>query len=76
MSLLNKTNKGLSQHFDVKNLEDASFILGIEIHYDKSHDLLGLSQKSYVERVLKRFNITSCFHSPKSIQKGEVISKA
>ena len=38
----------------LKDLGKASFILGIEIHRDRSHNLLGLSQCAYVDRVLKR----------------------
>ena len=43
IGLLHETKKLLSKTFDMKDLEDASFVLGIEIHKDKSHNLLGLS---------------------------------
>ncbi|KAL6350236.1 hypothetical protein AAG906_004181 [Vitis piasezkii] len=32
-----------------------SFVLGIEIYRDRSRNLLGLSQRAYINRVLKRF---------------------
>jgi hypothetical protein len=35
--------------FDMKDLGEASFVLGIEIHRDKSKGVLGLSQKTYIE---------------------------
>ena len=44
----------------MKNLGDASFVLGIQICRDRSHDILGLSQKSYIKKVFKRFGIQDC----------------
>ena len=38
----------LMMHFDIKDLGDASFVFGIEIHCDRSHGILGLSQKGYI----------------------------
>ena len=34
VSLLKETKHMLSQHFDMKDLGDASFVLGIHIHRD------------------------------------------
>ena len=67
ISLLNETTKAFSQLFDIKDLGDAFFMLGIKIHHDRSRGLLNLSQKSYVEKVLKRFNMITYFHSPTPI---------
>ena len=75
ISLLNETKKALSLHFDVKDFGDAFFVLGIEIHCNRSQSLFGLSQKSYIDKVLKRFNMASCSHSSTLIQKGEVFFK-
>jgi hypothetical protein len=35
----------LSSHFDMKDLGEASYVLGIEIHRDRRKGVLGLSQK-------------------------------
>ena len=69
---MNETKKVLLQHFDMKDLGDASFALGIEINCDKSWGFLSLSQKSYVENVIKIFNIAACFYSSTPIQKCKV----
>ena len=37
--------KFLSSNFDIKDLGEASFVLGIEIHRDRRKMVLGLSQK-------------------------------
>ena len=46
VSLLLETKKFLSPKFDMKDLGEASFVLGIEIHRDRSKGVLGPSQKA------------------------------
>jgi hypothetical protein len=58
--LLLETKRFLSSHFDMKDLDEASYVLGIEIHRDRRNGVLGLSQKSYIEKVLKKFNMHKC----------------
>jgi len=41
----------------MKDMGEASYVIGIEIHRDRSPRTLGLSQKAYIEKVLKRFNM-------------------
>jgi hypothetical protein len=41
--LLLETKSFLSSHFDMKDLGEASYILGIEIHRDREKGVLGLS---------------------------------
>ena len=43
VGLLLETKKFLSSNFDMKDLGEASFILGIEIHRDRRKMILGLS---------------------------------
>jgi hypothetical protein len=70
VSLLLETKKFLSSKFDMKDLGEASFILGIEIHRNRSKRVLGLSQNAYIEKVLKKFSMHKCSTSPPSIVKG------
>ena len=49
VSLLLETKKFLSSKFDMKDLGEASFVLEIEIHRDRENEVLGLSQKAYLE---------------------------
>ena len=57
MSEVNKLKSLLSKEFDMKDLDATKKILGMEIHKDRALGRLCLSQHSYVERVLERFNM-------------------
>ena len=47
----------LSNNFSMKDLREATYILGIKIYKDRSKRLLGLSQSTYIENMLKRFRM-------------------
>ena len=60
IGLLHESKRFLTKNFKMKDLGDASFVLGIKIHRDHSWGVLGLSQKSYIEKVLARFGMKDC----------------
>jgi hypothetical protein len=70
-SLLLETKRFLSSNFDMKDLAETSFVLGIEIHRDRRKGVLGLSQKAYLEKVLKKFSIHTCNPMLAPIVKGD-----
>ena len=72
--ILNGTKDFLSIKFDIKNLEETSFVLGIEIHRDRYRNVLGLSQKAYIDLMLKRFNMQICKSSEVLIVKEDKLS--
>ena len=47
----------LSVQFDMKDLGEASHILGIKLLRDHHKRMLGLSQISYIDQILARFSI-------------------
>ncbi|KAL4283434.1 hypothetical protein GQ457_16G021540 [Hibiscus cannabinus] len=69
--LLHETKRFLSKHFEMKDLGDASFVLGIEIHRDRSRGILGLSQKNYIDKVLKRFSMQNSKLMDTPVAKGD-----
>jgi hypothetical protein len=71
VSLLRETKRFLSSNFDMKDLGEASFVLGIEIHRDRRKRVLGLSQKAYLEKVLKKFSMHACNPTSAPIVKGD-----
>ena len=74
LGLLHETKRMLSNNFDMKDLGEASFVLGIEIHRNRSYRLLGLSQRTYVDRVLERFNMQLCKPGIAPVCKGDKLS--
>jgi hypothetical protein len=69
--LLQETKGFLSSNFDMKDLGEASYVLGIQIHRDRRNEVLGLSQKAYLEKVLKKFNMHASKATPVPIQKDD-----
>lgn len=59
----------------MKDLREASHVLGIVIKRDKKRGLLGLSQKGYIEKVLERFNMSSHGTTDMPISKGDKLSR-
>ena len=74
IGLLHDTKKFLTKNFEMKDLGDASFVLGIQILRDRSRDILGLSQKSYIEKVLDRFGMKNCASGDTPVAKGDKFS--
>ena len=73
--LLIETKQLLFSHFDIKDLGEASYVLGIQILQDRPSGILRLSQQTYIERILKRFNMQSCSSGKAPIVKGDRFSK-
>uniref|UniRef100_A0A1J3K4I8 Retrovirus-related Pol polyprotein from transposon TNT 1-94 n=2 Tax=Noccaea caerulescens TaxID=107243 RepID=A0A1J3K4I8_NOCCA len=71
LGLLHQTKNYLSKNFDMKDMGEASYVIGIEIFRDRSLGILGLSQKAYIDRVLERFSMLSCSSSVVPMQKGD-----
>jgi hypothetical protein len=71
VNLLQETKKFLSSKFDMKDLGEASFVLGIKIHRDRRKGVLRLSQKAYIEKVLQKFSMQKYSSSPAPIVKGD-----
>ncbi|KAK8685910.1 hypothetical protein V6N13_124942 [Hibiscus sabdariffa] len=54
---LQSVKEWLSSCFSMKDLGEAAYILGVKIYRDRSRRLLGLSHSTYIDKVLKRFNM-------------------
>ena len=44
----------LNKSFSMKDLGEAAYILGIKIYRDRSRRLIGLSQSTYLDKILKK----------------------
>ncbi|KAL0455654.1 UNVERIFIED_CONTAM: hypothetical protein Slati_0904600 [Sesamum latifolium] len=57
VKMLGDIKAWLSTQFSMKDMGEASYILGIKIYRDRSKRMLGLTQSLYIEKVLKRFKM-------------------
>ncbi|RVX08106.1 Retrovirus-related Pol polyprotein from transposon TNT 1-94 [Vitis vinifera] len=74
VGLLHETKRFLSSKFDMKDLGNASFVLGIQIHRDHSRGILGLSQKAYIDKALSRFGMSNCAPGDMPVAKDDKFS--
>jgi hypothetical protein len=58
----------------MKDLGEASYVLGIEIHRDRSQMMLGKSLKAYIERVLEKFRMHECRPNAAPILNGDTFN--
>ncbi|RVW84848.1 Retrovirus-related Pol polyprotein from transposon TNT 1-94 [Vitis vinifera] len=58
----------------MKDMGEASYVIGIKIERDRSQRILGLSQETYINKVLERFCMQDCSLGTAPIVKGEKFS--
>jgi hypothetical protein len=75
IGLLHETKQFLTQNFEMKDLGEAFYVIGIEIHRDRNQRILKLSQNAYIEKVLERFEMKNCSTSVAPIIKGDKFNK-
>src|SRR3954469_11640900 len=73
---LNTIKKSLKSSFSMKDLGEAAYILGINIYRDRSRRLIGLSQSTYIDKVLKRFRMESSKKGLLPMSHGVVLCKS
>ena len=69
--LMHEVKQFLSNHFDMKDMGANSYVIGIKIFRDRHNGILGLSQETYINRVLERFRMKDCSPSVAPIVKGD-----
>ena len=58
--LLHEVRQFLSKSFDMNDMGEASYVIGIKIHRDRFRGNLGLSQGTYINKILERFSMKDC----------------
>jgi hypothetical protein len=74
VKMLNSVKKYLNSNFSMKDMGEAAYILGIKIYRDRSRRLLALSQSTYLDKVLKRFNMENSKKGNVPVVKGLSLS--
>ncbi|GJX89734.1 retrotransposon protein, putative, ty1-copia subclass [Tanacetum coccineum] len=65
----------LGRCFAIKDLGDSAYILGIKIYRDRTKRLIGLSQDTYLDKILKRFKMKNSKKGNLPLHHGIKISK-
>ncbi|WVZ96608.1 hypothetical protein U9M48_042224 [Paspalum notatum var. saurae] len=73
--MLEAVKDSLRKSFSMKDLGEAAYILGIKIYRDRSKRLIGLSQSTYIDKVLKRFNMHDSKKDFLPMSPGTILSK-
>ena len=74
--MLHDTKSFLSISFDTKDMGDAKYVLGIKIDRDRSIGRLGLSQRTYIDKVRKRYGMDKCAPGEVPVTKGVVFNSS
>ncbi|KAK4388273.1 Retrovirus-related Pol polyprotein from transposon TNT 1-94 [Sesamum angolense] len=75
MEMIVATQKWLSSTFEMKDMGEAEYILGVKIHRDRSKKLLSLSQETYIKRIIERFRMHNANPVDTHMDKNCVLSK-
>ena len=75
ISLLYDVNMFLSKNFKIKDMGEASYVIGTEIFRVTIQGLLGLSHKWYISKTLEKFKMEKCSVRVAPIQKGDKFSQ-
>ncbi len=57
VEMLSAVKLWLSTHFSMKDLGEASYVLGLKLYRDRSRRLLGLSQSTYIDKIVAKYNM-------------------
>nr|GEW42605.1 putative retrotransposon protein [Tanacetum cinerariifolium] len=76
ISMLQDGKSYLGRSFSMKDLGEAAYILGIMIYRDRSKRLIGLCQKPYIEKILKRFYMENSKRGTIPMQEKLKLSKS
>jgi hypothetical protein len=75
ISMMDAVKSSLRNSFLMKDLGEAAYILDIKIYRDRSKRLIGLSQDSYIDKILNRFNMQDSKKGFLSMSHGITLSK-
>src|SRR6266536_1840011 len=64
-----------NKNFSMKDLGESSYILGIKIYRDRSRRLIGLSQHTYIDKILKKFKMNESKKGLLPLLQGVKLSK-
>ncbi|GJT61319.1 hypothetical protein Tco_1004852 [Tanacetum coccineum] len=73
--MLQDVKSWLGKCLAMKDIGEATYIIGIKIYRDRSRRLNGLSQNAYIDKILKRFKMDASKSESLSMQPNVDLSK-
>jgi hypothetical protein len=58
----------------MKDIGEVSYVLGLKIHRDRNKSILGLSQQTYIDKILKRYGMENYKPGNTPVAKGDKFS--
>jgi len=74
MEMTQTTKKWLSSIFEMKDMSETRYVLGVEIFRNRSKKLHGLSQEAYINKILERFRMHYSKPVDTPVEKGHTLS--
>ena len=74
LEIINATKGWLSSVFEMKDMGEARYVLGVEIVRNRPKKLLGMCQEAYIKRVLERFRMNHSKPVDTPVEKGLTLS--
>ena len=74
LEMIVATKGWFSSTFEMKDMGEANFVLGVKIFRDRSRKLLGLSKETYIKRILEPFHMHNSKPVDTPIKKGYTLS--
>lgn len=74
LGLLNKTKSWLSSKFEMKDMGESSYVLGVKILRNRSKRILGITQETYIKTFLNKYNFGECKPMDTPTQRGIALS--
>ena len=74
MEMIQTTKKWLSFVFEMKDIGEARYILGVEIFRNRSKKLLGLSQEAYINKIMEQCQMHYSKPVDTPVKKGRTLS--
>jgi hypothetical protein len=76
LSYITAFKSQLQQHFEITDLGELNWLLGLKVERDRAARTITLSQTAYVDTILESFNLTDAKTSPAPMDPGAVLSDA
>ena len=69
--MLEKQKRAIAKEFHIEDLSELHYVVGISIVRDREKHTMSITQKKYLEGVLKKFDMENCKHVSTPLELGK-----